>query len=495
MYQAPRLPRKIVISRVGTRTLANMWGRGFGPHIGFAYSKNSKTVIRGGYARSYGSLVSVSGSTHNMGFTLTQSFSNATGGVTPTYTLDQGMPPWTAPPFINPSVSNGTSVAWFQGSETTKLPSTDNFNLSIERQLGSSMVGEIGYNGVLASHLQSQLLQYNQLNPKYLTAFGTVAQSIAVLNSKIGSAAANQWGIAAPYPNFAAQLGSRATVAQALRPFSQYTYIDTYAGQGDHSGHSTYHAALLKFTKRYANGLTFQTSYVFSKLLTDSDTAWGSGYAADFFNRHLEKSIGQFDVVHDFKFAGVYDLPFGKGRRWVKSGPPSWIIGNWGVAGVTVYDSGTPVGVGTSLALPIYASGAGGRVPAYVTSYDGWQPTSWKNGKFDPSIDSFFAPYGAGSFPLQGSGTGLNNIGNVTRYNPRLRLFRNLNENMSVTRSFPIHEQIRVDFRAEAFNVFNRVRFGTGSATLQSSSFGVLTGSGSQLNTPRQLQFALKVYF
>ena len=91
--------------------------------------------------------------------------------------------------------------------------------------------------------------------------------------------------------------------------------------------------------------------------------------------------------------------------------------------------------------------------------------------------------------------TAYNSIGNDTRYNPKLRLFPNLNENMSVTRSFPLKEQIRLEFRAEAFNVFNRVRFGTGNTQLQSAQFGVLTGSGSQLNTPRNLQLALKLYF
>src|SRR6185437_11222601 len=127
-----------------------------------------------------GSLVSVSGSTHNSGFTLTQTFSNSSNGLFPTFILDQGMPPWTAPPFINPSVSNGTSVSWFQGNETTKLPAFDNFNFSIQRQLSNTMVAEIGYNGVLGSHLQTELLQYNQISPKYLTAFGTTAQSITV---------------------------------------------------------------------------------------------------------------------------------------------------------------------------------------------------------------------------------------------------------------------------------------------------------------------------
>jgi hypothetical protein len=83
----------------------------------------------------------------------------------------------------------------------------------------------------------------------------------------------------------------------------------------------------------------------------------------------------------------------------------------------------------------------------------------------------------------------------VTRLNPKLRLFPNLTENLSLTRSFPIKESRRIEFRAEAFNVFNRVRFGTGSTQLQSQTFGVLTGSGSQINSPRQMQLALKLYF
>jgi len=479
--------------RVGSRTLSDMWDKGIGPHIGFAYSKDAKTVFRGSYSRSFGSLVSVSGSTHNSGFTLTQSFSNGTAGVLPTYTLDNGMPPWTAPPFINPSVSNGTSVAWFQGNETTKLPAYDNFTFSVQRQLTNSMVAEIGYNGVAGEHLQTELLQYNQLNPSFLTAFGTVAQSVTVLNSLVGSPAANAAGIKAPFPGFNALWGSRATVAQALRPFPQYTVIDTYAGQGDHSGHSTYHALITKFTKRVSSGLTFQTSYVFSKILTDSDTAWGTQYAANFFNRGLEKSIGQFDVTHDFKFAGVYDLPFGKGQRFLTSGPASWIVGNWRLASINVYDSGTPVGISSSLTLPIYSLGAGGRVAPYVTSYSGWQPSY--SGGFDPGKDNFFVPYGTGPFPTQGSATALNGIGNSTRYNPKLRFFPNLNENLSVTRTFPIRESVRLEFRAEAFNVMNRVRFGTGNTQLQSQSFGVLTGAASQINTPRQMQIAAKLYF
>ncbi len=474
---------------VGSRTLSNFWPWGFGPHVSFAYSKDSKTVIRGAYARSYGALVSVSGSTHNSGFTLTQTDSNQTNGITPTFTLDQGFPPYTAPPFINPAVSNGTNVAWFQGNETTKLPAYDNFNFSIQRQLGGSMFAELQYSGVMGEHLQTELLDYNQISPSYLTAFGTVAQSVTVLNSQVGSTVANNAGITAPYAGF------KGTVAQALRPFPQYNVIDTYAGQGDHSGHSTYHALIAKFQKRYSQGLTFQASYVFSKLLTDSDSAWGTAYAADLYNRKLEKSIGEYDVTHDFKFSAVYDLPVGKGKQFLTSGPAAWILGNWRVSSINLYASGIPVGVSTSNTLPIYAPGDSGstRVPAYITSYNGWR--SSYSGSFNPQVDSFFVPYGTGPFPVQGSGTALAGIGNATRFNPKVRLFPNLTENISITRVFPIHEQVRMEFRAEGFNVFNRVRFGTGSTQLQSQTFGVLTGSGSQINSPRNLQLALKLYF
>jgi hypothetical protein len=484
---------------VGTRTLANLWPWGFGPHISAAYSKDARTVIRAAYARSYGALVSVSGSTHNSGYTLTQTFSNQNNGVTPTYTLDAGMPAYTVPPFINPSVSNGANVAWFQGNETTKLPAYDNFNFSIQRQLGNSLVAEIQYSGVMGEHLQTELLDYNQISPSYLTKFGTVAQSITVLNSSLSSATGKSSGVALPYPTFSG------TVAQALRPYPQYNVIDTYAGQGDHSGHSTYHAAILKLQKRLSNGLTFQGSYVFSKLLTDSDSAWGTAYAADLFNRKLEKSIGAYDVSHDFKFSAVYDLPFGKGQKYVSKGPAAWLIGNWRISTINLYAGGTPVGVSTSLTLPIYAPGDSGatRVPAYVTSYNGWQPSY--SGKFDPSVNTFFVPYCSsatascsGPFPNQGSGTSLIGLGNETRYNPKLRLFNNLTENMSLTRSFPFGKEgwkTRLEFRAEAFNVFNRVRFGTGSTQLQSQTFGVLSGSGSQINSPRNIQLALKLYY
>jgi hypothetical protein len=247
---------------------------------------------------------------------------------------------------------------------------------------------------------------------------------------------------------------------------------------------------------------------VFSKIITDADSYWGNNttsggngccLAADQFNRRLEKSIGQFDVTHNFKVGGVYELPFGKGRSYVTHGPAAWALGNWSLAGGASYSSGQPVSLTTSYLLPLYA-GTNGRTPAYITSFDGWQP-KWTNGSFDPSVDKFFVPFCGTTpgctapFPNQGAGTALNGFGNMPRYNPKLRTFPNLNENLAVARSFPIRESFRMEFRAEGFNIFNRVRFGTGSQQLQSQQFGQLTSSSDLLNSPRQLQLALKLYF
>ena len=101
-------------------------------------------------------------------------------------------------------------------------------------------------------------------------------------------------------------------------------------------------------------------------------------------------------------------------------------------------------------------------------------------------MDRFFQPKTA--FPAQPAAA----FGNATRYNPKVRAFWGQNENVSLAKSFPIRENFRVDLRAEAFNILNRTIFGTGSTNLDSTTFGLVT---NQVNDPRQMQVALKVYW
>jgi hypothetical protein len=90
-------------------------------------------------------------------------------------------------------------------------------------------------------------------------------------------------------------------------------------------------------------------------------------------------------------------------------------------------------------------------------------------------------------FPAQPIG-----FGNATRYNPKLRSFPTRNENIGLAKRFSITERFQLDFRWEAFNLFNRTTFGTGGGNLDSSSFGIVT---SQENDPRRMQAGLKLYW
>lgn len=111
---------------------------------------------------------------------------------------------------------------------------------------------------------------------------------------------------------------------------------------------------------------------------------------------------------------------------------------------------------------------------------------------FKDFVDLTIQP--AGLFPAQPANT----FGNMTRYNPNSRAFPNYNENFSLAKTFSIsiHERFRADLRAEMFDAFNRVRFEQGSLTIQSQTFGILSQTtGDQINSPRQMQLPLNLYF
>src|SRR5438105_4429383 len=242
---------------------------------------------------------------------------------------------------------------------------------------------------------------------------------------------------------------------------------------------------MIRVEKRHSNGIQFLTSYVFSKLLTDADGYWPGGAAMDPYNRRLEKSIGQFDVTHNLKFSAVWELPVGRGKLINLRGPANYLIGGWRISGIATYASGLPNALATSNTVPLF----GGGLRPIISTYDNWQPTT-KGDHFDPAVDRTIQP--ASFFPAQPANT----FGNMTRYNPKFRAFPNYNENFSLAKTFSIRERLRVDLRAEMFNAFNRVRFGQGSLTVQSQTFGILSQTaGDQINSPRQMQLALKLYF
>lgn len=469
--------------RIGSRTLVDGW-HGFGPRFSFAYAADSKTAIRGAATRSFGPITYVGNSSHNLGIVQRITVNDQSQGLSPLWTLQDGAPAWSQVPNLDPSVGNGSNVPYYNG-KSASTPSDDvTFAFNIERQLTGSTVAEVGYMGMMASDIQSALLAYNQIYypnlPANLSPFTAAGRTL--LNSQVGSTVANAAGIVAPWSGFNKLWGTGATVGQSLRPYPQYSTVDTINGQGDRIGHSTYHSVQFKFSKRYASGLTVQASYVISKLLTDADS--GGSTPENHYNRSLEKSIASYDQTHVVKLNYVYELPFGKGRKFLnQKGVPSAILGGWRVSGIQNYSSGTPFGLGTTVSFPIFN---GGNRPT-VSTYDGWRG-GIAGDKFDPAVDKFLQPVSFfGTQPTDMLGT-------ITRYNPKLRNMPGFSESFSFARSITFKEQKRLDFRWEIFNLLNRTQFGalSGGGTLQNANFGLWR---TQSNSARRMQVSMKLYW
>jgi hypothetical protein len=442
-----------------------------------AYQLSNKTVVRASGGVSYGVAKTVTGSTHFEGAVLIFRPESLDQGVTPAFIVDEGLPPYIPPPSVDPNFSNGNNTAYWD-NEAVKLPANYQWNFSLQRQVGDSVVVEAAYNATMGSALTAGLKRINQLPFSVFEQYGR-----SLLTSNVESAAAKAAGITRPYAAIDCDFSrtcAPVSVAQSLRPFPQYLNIDTASGHGDKSGHSTYHSLLLKAEKRYSSGLTFQGSYVFSKLLTDADSYDADNSALDHYNRGLEKSIGQYDVTHNIKFNYIYELPFGTGKRWLSNSPLKWVLGDWRVAGMHFYTSGYALPLNNSVTFPIF----NGRNSAWATTDEGWvvehENPNWLGSDRYFQSASYFGPQDP------------NRPGNLTRHNPKARAPWVNEVNFSLAKSFPIKEAVRLDLRWEMFNAFNTPRFNPGSTNVQATTFGQVTGT---LNDPRRMQLGLKLYF
>jgi hypothetical protein len=470
---------------VGKRTLVEGWYNGFGPRFSFAYSPNEKTVVRGGVGRTFGLVRTTSGSTHFAGAIQIYSITTQ-DGINRLFRLDDGfivngqntVP---QPPSVDPSFNTNADVDWWQNQEVSRLPENWNWTLSLQRELPGKFLVEASYNASVGIHLIAGLLNVNQMPSR----FATDPKIQPLLSSNINAPAVVAAGFTKPYPTFNGPL------SQALRPFPQYQNINTWSGNGDRSGHSTYHAMVLKMERRVGNGLYLQGSYVWSKLISNTDRVDAGGRAMDQYNRQWEKSVGEFDLPHNFKFSWIYDLPWGKGQKWDLGGVGNALLGGWRVSAIHVYTSGQPIqlsGGGISL---------GGRSAALVKTLDNWVVDIPDNP--DIRATSGYTSYYANVCNIAAFCNASGQVvpqptifGTAPRFNGRARRPANLNENVSLQKSFFFTERVKMDFRWELFNVLNRVVFGPPNSSITSATFGRIT---SQFNSPRQMQFGLKLYF
>jgi hypothetical protein len=459
--------------------------KAWAPRLGVAYQVRPGTVVRVYAGKSYGAVKTTGGSTHFQGLILNSTFNNS--GLAPyTYfNLDDGLPPWTKPPFRGPTTDLGGTTYFWQKHDSGRPSEFYTWNLDIQHQVAKDMVATIGYTGTRGVFLASAILNINQMDPKYFRQYGR-----DLLLASITAPAAAAAGLKAPYAGFSG------SVAQALKPFPGWSDVATSGGQpssiGERAGNSSYHAMTLKLDKRYSSGLTLLSSYVFSKMFSDSDsTAIPGRNVMDHYNRKLEKALSYDDQTHVFREAFTYELPLGRGRAWAQEGIASAILGGWGIAGFLEYSGGTPMSV--SPGITSVPGGAGNRV--FINSYEGWR-SSLKGDKFDPFKDVWWTRT---AFGLDASGRQMTNselqyagFGNANRNNPKVRTPWYLNENITVSRNFAIGEHLKMTLRAEAFNIFNRFRLGGPDSTATSASFGNIRSQG---NDPRRLQFGAKLAF
>jgi Carboxypeptidase regulatory-like domain len=468
--------------REGKRSLIDGYYGSVAPRLSGAYALNDKTTIRGGVGRSFGRVTVISGTSHFAGFIGQYPFNNTDSGVTATFMLDQGLPAYPLPPQINPAFSNNSDVDYWNGDAAMRPATYDTWTISMQREVRRGMTVEVDYNGSKGSNLQANLLNTNQVPLSVvndlITRFGA-AGAVTLLNSAVTSPAAVAAGIKVPYANFTnPALQTNRNVAQALRPFPQYNNINTTNSGGDKTGRSMYHAGVLKLTQRLSQGFLFQGSYTYSKLMTNADAFSGSTGAMDAAQPDLEYAIGRFDQSHSIKLNTVYELPWGEGKRWLNSGVASHVLGGWRIAAVQSYVSGLPIGVTTSAPLPIF----NGTNRPNVTGADWRAPIA--GDEFNPRVDRFL---NRAAF-VQPVGQ----LGNAPRINGDVRRFWNLSENVSLAKTIAMTDGLRMDVRMEAFNVLNRIVWGAPNTDFNNNNFGLIT---STANSPRQMQFGLKLYW
>ena len=479
--------------RIGRRNIIDNFYGGFGPRFGFAYALNGKTTIRGAATRSFGPVAGIGQSSHNLGFAVRSVTSDTSGGLNPLWYLQGGVPAYFTPPFVDPSVGIGTNPPYYAGNQATRPDNELNYSFNIQRQITRTSVIEVGYQATLASDITSNFLAVNQVPyrslPASLSPFTTAGR--AALGSLVGSAAAIAAGVTAPpWTCGAGSAGScvtfnnlyakSATVTQALRPFPQYTTINTLDGGGDRIGHSTYHALIVKYNKQYSAGSTIQASYTFSKLLSDTDST--ASAAGDMYNRRLLKSISALDQTHQLKISYVYELPFGKGKRFLGNGGVlAAVLGGWRISAIQNYASGLPQNIASTVSFSVLGDFANRPT---ISTYDNW--IAPQTGKFDPNKDSYLQPQSF--FPTQP----ITAFGNSTRLNPKFRSAHQMSENPSLSRTFSFKERAHLELRGEAFNVLNRVFFGPlgGATTLGNANWGLWR---AQANAPRTMQLVGKL--
>jgi hypothetical protein len=450
----------------------------FGPRVGFAYNVSNKTVIRSGfglvYAPSALQAAGTSGAQGMEGFSL-NNYINTTydNGKTIRATLANPFPSGLQLPVgvaggASTDIGNSIGESFFANYRN---PYSILWNFNIQRELPGQMTIEAGYLGNHSLFLVDgdPGLNYNQLPASYASLGNQLYNQVAnpfygVINN--ASCQINQQTVQYDY---------------LLAPYPQYCGVQSFRKP---TATSMYNAWTLRLNKRFSSGLTFLVSFTGAKLMDDSAAAVTylgpvSSTREDQYNNRLEWSVSPQDVSRTIVASFVYDLPFGKGKKFANEAPrgANLLISGWQANGIITWSTGTP----------IVLTGANNSMAALFAF--GQRPDN--NGHSaklsDPTIAEWFNTSVFSQPPLF-------TFGNTSRTLPDVRNPGVSTANLSLFKNnyFGPENKYNLQFRVEAQNALNHPQFGGPDVNITDGTFGQINGSA---NPPRQIQLAVKFNF
>lgn len=486
----------------------------FQPRIGFAYSLTDKTVIRGGYGRYYVNPVGAPGYPNN-GFTIQTPFvASSNSNRTPRANsladpFQQGV---LRPAGASLGLESFLGLGFSYSNPNFVVPKVDNFSLGIQRQLPWNIAAEISYVGSRTYDAQS--------------AFGGINEPSLALRDKCdvtkgGNRAFCDELLPNPFFGVAGFSGSRFTNAtlsrfELSRPFPQFGGITQLEGN---EGKVWYNSMQVLVNKRLSRGLSVSGTYTFSKTIEEAIQQPGqqdntSAYIDDI-ARIKNHSLAFSDRPHRFTISGVWELPFGKGRKLLSGANrfADLFIGGWQASGLYVFNSGRPWQnlTGVDIVDPNYYKVDRKRfvngveliqgVRPCVAQYgrDTTKPDGYKRdaqGRLAPELLAYSVAAGctAPSFIIREPFT--TRTTPVRDFRVRRPSFEQFDMNFSKT--FRITEKLRFQFRAEAYNLLNTPQYDERSynTTPTDPQFGSINKNNvRQSNFPRFWQLGFKLLF
>jgi len=403
----------------------------FGPRIGLAYQLNPRTVLRGTFGIFYDTMAGVNQQAQNgainnanwpgnRGATLNQNANQVEANADAPFGSKDPLSPDPTPARLNA----------FYYDPNFQSPYSQQWNFEVQREIAPNFTLSTAYVGSHSLRLS--------IGGDYNTALSP---------------------------------GPGADRPRALWPHAPVTGYDRSVGQ------SSYHALLVKAERRFARGFSYLFSYTWSKSIDVASSAQfrESMSLQDPYNPNESRSVSGFHVPHLFSTAAVYELPFGRGQRWVTDGIASKVLGNWQVNAIVQARSGQPY----TLFMNVDVANIGAINQAVRArpnlvgnpNLSNPRPEAW----FDRN--AFASP---AQFTFGSAGRNILNTDSLTNFD------------LSLFREDRIRESIRLQFRAELFNSFNHPTFGTPASLFTSPQFGRVT---STVSTARQIQLGLKLIF